>query len=178
MDLFTGHFANGRRISQHPQSHVFLWRTQSNTISHHLLGLLTRGRGGFPGGSIVKNLPAMQEKQLWTLGLEGPLEKERAIHSSILAWEIPWTKEPGGLQSTGLQKNQTRLSDYTRTVCGRQLPNGLRNIMMKIDTSFSHQRALLDFRSPREKCEIHIRHISWVKHAKAPITGEPRSKKT
>ena len=102
----------------------------------------------------------MQEMWVQSLGWEDPLEEEMVTYSSILAWEIPWTKEPGGLQSTGLQKNQTRLSDYTRTVCGRQLPNGLRNIMMKIDTSFSHQRALLDFRSPREKCEIHIRHIS------------------
>ena len=44
---------------------------------------------------------------------EDPLEKEMATHSSILAWEIPWTEEPGGLQSMGLQKNQTHLSDQT-----------------------------------------------------------------
>ena len=46
----------------------------------------------------------MQEMQLWSLGREDPLEKEIATHSSILPWEIPWTEEPGGLQSSGLQR--------------------------------------------------------------------------
>ena len=50
---------------------------------------------------LVKNLPAMQETQVQSLGQEDPLEKEMATHSSILAWEIPWTEEPGGLQSIG-----------------------------------------------------------------------------
>ena len=53
----------------------------------------------------VKNLPALQETQktlVQSLGWEDPLEKEMATHSSILAWEIPWTEEPGGLQSKGL----------------------------------------------------------------------------
>ena len=53
---------------------------------------------------VVKNLPAMQETWVSSLGQEDPLEKEMATHSSILAWEIPWTEEPGGLQSTGSQK--------------------------------------------------------------------------
>ena len=55
---------------------------------------------------MVKNLPAMQETQemlVQSLGLEDPLEKEMATHSSVLAWEIPWTEEPGGLQSIGSQ---------------------------------------------------------------------------
>ena len=52
---------------------------------------------------MVKNLPAMQETQVQSLGQEDPLEKGMAIHSSILAWRIPWTKELGGLQSLGLQ---------------------------------------------------------------------------
>ena len=55
-----------------------------------------------PGGSVLKNLPAMKEMQVQPLGGEDPLEKEMAAHSSILAWEIPWTEEPGGLQSMGL----------------------------------------------------------------------------
>ena len=46
----------------------------------------------------------MQETQVWSLGQEDPLEQEIAIHSGILAWEIPWTKEPGGLQSMVLEK--------------------------------------------------------------------------
>ena len=53
---------------------------------------------------MVKNLPATQEIQVQSLGWEGPLEKEMAIHSSILAWRILWTEEPGGLQSKGLQR--------------------------------------------------------------------------
>ena len=52
----------------------------------------------------IKNLPAMQETQVQSLGQEDPLEKEMAIHSSILAWEIPWTEEPSGLQSMGSQR--------------------------------------------------------------------------
>ena len=51
----------------------------------------------------VKNSPAMQETKIQSLGREDPLEKEMATHSSILAWEIPWTEEPGGLQSMRLQ---------------------------------------------------------------------------
>ena len=50
---------------------------------------------------------------IWSLGQEDPLEKEMATHSRILAWEIPGTEEPGGLQSMGLQKSQTWLSDQT-----------------------------------------------------------------
>ena len=54
------------------------------------------------GGSVVKNLPAAQEMQVPSLGQEDPLKKEMATHSSILAWKIPWTEEPGGQQSMGL----------------------------------------------------------------------------
>ena len=52
----------------------------------------------------VKKLPAMQETQVQTLGQEDPLEKRMATHSSIPAWKIPWTEEPGGLQSVGSQR--------------------------------------------------------------------------
>ena len=52
---------------------------------------------GFPNGSMVKNLPAKQETWVQSLGQEDHLEKGRATHSSILAWEIPWPEEPGGL---------------------------------------------------------------------------------
>ena len=58
----------------------------------------------FPVAQSVKSLPAMQETQVQFLGWEDPLEKEMATHSSILAWRIPWKEEPGGLQSTGLQR--------------------------------------------------------------------------
>ena len=63
---------------------------------------------GFPGGSVVKNLPAMQEMQeTWvsSLGWEDSLEKEMATHSSILAWRIPWTEEPGGPWGCRVRQN-------------------------------------------------------------------------
>ena len=66
---------------------------------------------GFPGGSGVKNLHAMQKTQIWSLGQEDPLEKEMVTYPSILAWEILWTEEPGKLQSMGSQNSWTWLSD-------------------------------------------------------------------
>ena len=69
----------------------------------------------FPSGSVVKSLPAMQDPQetrVQSLGQEDPLEEGMATHSSILAWRIPWTEEPGGPWSTGSQ-SQTRLNRLT-----------------------------------------------------------------
>ena len=63
------------------------------------MAILTRAS---PVAQFVKNLPAMQETQVQSLGWENPLEKEMATHSSILALRIPQTEEPGGLQSMGL----------------------------------------------------------------------------
>ena len=60
-----------------------------------------------PGGSVVKNLPAMKEMQkmkIQSLGQEDPLEEGMATHSSVLAWRIPWTEEPGELQSIGSKR--------------------------------------------------------------------------
>ena len=65
----------------------------------------------FPGGSVVKNPWVMQVTRVWSQGLEDPLEKEMATHSSIVASEIPWTEEPGGLQAIETQKCWTRPSD-------------------------------------------------------------------
>ena len=66
---------------------------------------------GFPHGPNGKESASMWEIQVQSLGQEDPLEKEMAIHSSILAWRIPWTEDPVGLQSMGSQKSQTQLSD-------------------------------------------------------------------
>ena len=65
------------------------------------------GKASFPGGSVVKNLPAMQERQVQSMGWEDPLEKEMVTQSSILAWEIPLTEEPSRLQIMGSQNNLT-----------------------------------------------------------------------
>ena len=62
------------------------------------------GEPGFPGGSVVKNLPVMQETASLIPGSGRSPEKEMATHSSISAWEIPWTEEPGVQQTMGLQK--------------------------------------------------------------------------
>ena len=71
----------------------------------HVVALdLNKSSLGLPGGPAVKNLPAKQKMWLWFLSQEDPLEKEMATHSSILVWKIPWTEEPGGLQSMGSQK--------------------------------------------------------------------------
>ena len=59
---------------------------------------------GLPGGSVASILLPMQEMRVGSLGQEDPLEKEMATHSSTLAWGIPWTEEPGGLQSMGSQR--------------------------------------------------------------------------
>ena len=59
----------------------------------------------FPVSSVVKNQPAMQEMWVQSLGWKDPLEEGKATHSSILAWRIPWTEEPGGLQPMGSQQS-------------------------------------------------------------------------
>ena len=59
---------------------------------------------GFPDGSVGKEPVSVQEMQVWSLGREDPLEQKMATHSSILAWKIPWTEEPGRLQPKGLQR--------------------------------------------------------------------------
>ena len=66
-----------------------------------MLGVLSTFSQASLVAQLVKNLPAMWETWVRFLGWEDPLEKEMATHSSILAWRIPWTEEPGGLQSTG-----------------------------------------------------------------------------
>ena len=70
---------------------------------------------GFPGGSAVKNPPAVQETQVQTLGQEDSLEEGMATHSSIPAWRIPWTEEPGSLRSIGLQRVRRNWSDLAHT---------------------------------------------------------------
>ena len=70
---------------------------------------------GFPGGSDSKASACNVGDPVRFLGLEDPLEKETATHSSVLAWEIPWTEESGGLHSMGWQKGWTQLGDLTAT---------------------------------------------------------------
>ena len=64
---------------------------------------------------MVKNLPAAQETWIQSLGWKDPLEKGMATHSSILAWRIPWTEEPGGLQSMGSQRIRHDSAQHTQS---------------------------------------------------------------
>ena len=70
---------------------------------------------GFPGGSVVKNPLVMQETWVRSLGGEDPLEKNMATHSSVVAWRILWTEEPGGLQALRSQRVRHDWSNGTRT---------------------------------------------------------------
>ena len=81
--------------------------TPKFSLISRIKNILAKVLWGFPGSSAVKNPPAIQEMWVQSLGQENPLEKEMATHCGILAWEIPWTEEPGQLQSMGLPKSQT-----------------------------------------------------------------------
>ena len=89
---------------------------------------------GFPCASVHKNLPEVQEMQVWILDKEDPLEEDMATHSSILAWGIPWTEKPGGLQSLGSQK------------VGQDWSNGLR---MQAQLWNIQEEALQNYTEPR-----------------------------
>ena len=86
-----------------------------------MLGVVgEEGETGFPGGSAVKNLPAMQEPQetsVQSLGREAPLEEGMATHSSILAWRIPWTEEPGKLVVHRVAQSWTQLKRFSMHSC-------------------------------------------------------------
>ena len=100
------------RCSRLNHQHLTGWRCSEESKplwapNYFDLCILLVLRLGFPSASAVKKLSAMQEPQemlVWSQGLEDTLEESMATNSSILAWRIPWTVEPGGLQSTGLQR--------------------------------------------------------------------------
>ena len=85
---------------------------------------------------MVKNPAAMQETQVQSLGQEDPLEKEMTTHSSILAWEIPWTEEPGGLQPMGYTE-----SDMTEQLTPSKSPQTV-TAAMKLKDAFSLEEKL------------------------------------
>ena len=124
---FTFHFhAMEKEMATH--SSVLAWRIPGRAEPGGLLSMGSHRVGhdwrdlaaaaaavsymGFPGGLDGKALPAVWETRIWSLGWEDLLEKEMATHSSTLAWKIPWTEEPGRLQSMGLQ-SQTWFSNFT-----------------------------------------------------------------
>ena len=82
---------------------------------------------------MVKNLPAMQETRVPSLGREDPLEKEMATHFSILTWEIPWTEEPGRLH--GVAKSGTQLSDSFFKKKKKSEPDHLQQFLEEVSSS-------------------------------------------
>ena len=86
-------------------------QTEFNNTLEGLFTMIKWDLDSFPGGSVAKNLPANAGDKGSIPRSKDPLEKEMATHSSIFAWEIPWTEEPGGPQFMGLQKSRTQLSD-------------------------------------------------------------------
>ena len=73
-------------------------------VGHHFRGGSKARQGELPNGSVAKSPPVTQETPVRSLRWENPLEEEMATHSSILAWRVPWTEKPGGLQSRGSQR--------------------------------------------------------------------------
>ena len=93
-----------RRFLHYPQICIHGFHEVAKRITSHreaLDYLLPLGDRAPQVARMVKNQPVMQEARVWSLGWEDPLEKGMATHSSILAWRIPWTEEPGGLQAMG-----------------------------------------------------------------------------
>ena len=94
------------------------------TIIFHNLDAVTYIFLGFPDGSLIKNLPTvqeMQETQIRSLSREDPLEEGLATHPSALTWRVPWAEEPGGLQSMGSQR--VRHDGVTEHTCTFSTPN-------------------------------------------------------
>ena len=102
-------------------SSILAWRIpwmESQRVGHGWATFTSQGRVGFPGDSAVKNLPAVQETQIWSLGRKDPLEKGNATHSSILAWRISVDRGAWWATAHRVTKRQTRPSNST-TTCWR-----------------------------------------------------------
>ena len=115
------------------------WVISTELVSHVFLHI------GFPGGAVVKNLSAIQETWVQSLGQEEPLEKGMATHSSILAWESPWTEEPGRLQSMGSQRVRY---DWAHSFC---IDFGIDHLVMSMCRVVS--------------CVVGRGHLPWPVHS-------------
>ena len=87
---------------------------------------------GFVGSSAVTNLSSVWEMQVQSLGQKDPPEEKMVTYSSILAWRIPWTEEPGGLQFIGSQKSHTRLNDWIQHNCKGFIPVSARSLSLSL----------------------------------------------
>ena len=93
----TPAFLAGESHGQRSLAGYSPWGLKESDSTERLTHTDTGLNEGFPGGSVVENLAAMQETQVRSLRWEDPLEEDMATHCSILAWRLPWTQEPGGL---------------------------------------------------------------------------------
>ena len=125
----------------------------------------------FPGGSAVKNLPTMQELQEWqvrSLGQKDPLEEGLATHSSILAWKIPRTEEPGGLQSIGSERVRNDSNDlacWHPFLGASQLASVVKkkkNLPAVQETQEPRVWSLGGEGSPEEGMETHSSILAWI----------------
>ena len=114
----------------------------------------------FPVAQMVKNLPATQETRIQSLDPEDPLEKGMAIYSSILAWKIPWTEEPGGLQSVGSQ-SWTWLSDLTLHYTIGKMMSLLFNTLSRFVIAFLLRSKCLNFMAA-----VTVHHDFWAQENK------------
>ena len=110
-------------------SQKILGKTEEiNSLSKHLLCT----KKGFPLAQWERICLPMQDAQVWPLRQEEPLEKGMATHSSILAWRIPWREEPGGLQSTGLQRIRHDWSTRRTHTCARHTTHIFVSVLLTI----------------------------------------------
>ena len=102
---FSGRPSSGGQFESHPRTvtlPLLSTRWHCCSVCVTIFGRWALTSRGFPGGSVVKNLPAVQVTQVRSLGQEGP--RNRKWQPAVLAWKSAWTEEPGGLQSTGSQR--------------------------------------------------------------------------
>ena len=122
---------------------------------------------------MVKNLPAMQETGVWSLGGEDTLEKETTTHSSIVAWRIPWTGEPGGLQSMGSQRIRHNWVTWHPTpVLLPGKSHGRRSLVGCSPwgrTRLSDFSFIFHFHALEKEMATHSSVLAW----RIPETGEP-----
>ena len=110
---------------------------------------------------LVKNLPAMQEIQVWLLGWEDSLEKGMATHSSILAWRIPWTEKSGGLQSVGSQEsNTTKRLNHQQSCVITKKAYFFKIVLFTISIFFNHLLTLYSV-FPGFILSLHTIVITW-----------------
>ena len=119
----------------------------------------------FPVAQMVKNLSVMQKTQVRSLGWEDPLEREMAIHSGILAWRIPWTEEPGGLQPMGLQRvGHKWATNTTITTCYYPIEERFELLFI-----FFLQYSTKCIQPSRNWCFWHVANISSVLQSRSHV---------